>query len=82
MRFRPNWPVALGVYLVYNSIIFAAWATVGADYANLVSADVALQSLVLPLTLGAAFVAAIVTWLGWWGPSDRKLCEAGPIGHC
>lgn len=75
MRVQPRWWIGVVVYLVYNAIIFATWAIVGADYRNLVGSDVAFKSLVLPLFLGAVFMVATLFWLGWWRPvmtEDRR----------
>ncbi|MDC6170641.1 CPBP family intramembrane glutamic endopeptidase [Paucibacter sp. XJ19-41] len=79
MKVAPAWPVALAVYLGYNAIIFATWATVGADYRNLVSADRVLSSVVLPMVLGALFLAAAVSRLGWWRPVLFEPTRARPL---
>ena len=76
MRIHPNWPVAVGVYVVYNLIIFATWRAVGAHYADLVSEHAALKSLVLPLSLGAVFAGGTVTYLGWWRPALWETAKA------
>lgn len=78
MRVRPNWPIAVGVYVAYNLIIYTTWSLVGANYANLVSEDAALKSLVLPLALGAVFAAGVVTYLGWWRPALSEATRASP----
>lgn len=78
MRIKPTLGAAICVYLTYNAIIFATWGLAGARYTNLVSADVALTSLVLPLALGAAFLAATVSWLGWWKPALKEERPGGP----
>jgi len=78
MRVAPGWPVAVGVYLIYNAIIYATWAAVGADYTDLVSEGVALRSLVLPMSLGAVFVVMAVTFLGWWRPVRSEAAAGGP----
>ena len=68
MKVQPSWQKGVIVYLLYNAIIFATWAMVGADYTNLVGRDVIATSLVLPLLLGAVFLVATITWMGWWRP--------------
>lgn len=68
MRIKPAWPAAVIVFLLYNLLIMGTWQLVGADYANLVGEDVVLKSVVLPLALGALFMASVVTWFGWWRP--------------
>jgi len=75
MKVQPRWWIGVVVYLVYNAIIFATWAIVGADYNNLVGRDVAFERLFLPLALGAVFMVVALTWLGWWRPvmtEDRR----------
>jgi len=66
MTVQPTWQKGVIVYLIYNAIIFGTWAAVGADYTNLIGSDVIATSLVLPLFLGAIFLAATITWMGWW----------------
>jgi len=74
----PSWPLAVGVYLAYITIIFATWWAVGANYADLASEGVVLKSMLLPLGLGAVFVALAVTWLGWWRPATTETTRAQP----
>ena len=78
MRIRPNGLIAVGVYVAYNLTIFTTWGLVGADYRDLISAGVALKSLALPLGLGAVFVTAAVSWLGWWRPATSESSRASP----
>ncbi len=78
MRVHPSCPTAVGVYAVYNLIIFSTWGLVGANYRDLVSAGVAMKSLVLPLMLGAAFVTAAVSSLGWWRAALWERPRASP----
>ena len=78
MRIKPDWPIALAVFIAYNAVIFVTWHLVGADYRDLVSAPVAWKSLVLPLAIGAVFMTAAVTALGWWGPAMAERSRSGP----
>lgn len=78
MNTQPSWQKGLIVYVLYNVIIFGTWFAVGADYTNLVGSDVIATSLVLPLLLGAIFLALTITWLGWWRPvmTETRLTHA------
>ena len=75
---RHAWWIGFGVYLIYNAIIYATWFAVDADYANLVPRDLIFKSVVLPLSLGAVFMFAAITWLGWWRPVMREKQRGGP----
>jgi len=77
MKVKPTWQKGVIVYLIYNAIIFGTWAAVGAEYTNLVGRDVIATSLVLPLFLGAVFLAATITWMGWW----RRVMTETRLGH-
>lgn len=78
MRVSPAWLPAVIVYVIYNAIIFSGWGIAGAEYTNLVGADVILKSIVLPLAAGAVFIAATVTYFGWWRPVLREKAPGGP----
>lgn len=78
MRVAPGWLAAVLVYVIYNAIIFSGWALAGANYANLVGADVILKSIVFPLAAGAVFVAVAVSYLGWWRPVLRESAPGAP----
>lgn len=78
MKAQPTWQKGVIVYLIYNAIIFGTWAAVGLDYNNMVGSDVIMKSLVLPLSLGAVFLIAALTWLGWWRPVMTETHKARP----
>lgn len=78
MKTQPNWWIGVIIYLIYNGIIFSIWAAVGADYNNMVGSEVIFKSLVLPLALGAIFLIAMLSWLGWWRPVITEDRRGGP----
>ena len=79
MTTRPAWKTGVFVYLIYNAIIFGVWAAVGMDYTNAVGRDVILESLVLPLFLGAVFMFVALTRLGWWRPVMTETLRGRPV---
>jgi membrane protease YdiL (CAAX protease family) len=72
-----RWRSAIAIFSVYNALIFATWTTVGARYTDLVSEDVALTSLDLPLALGALFLIGTVSRLRWWLAVIREPGRSG-----
>jgi len=78
MKIKPTWQTGVVVYLIYNAIIFSFWVAVGADYTKLTGSNVIFKTLVLPFTVGALFLAAAVTWLGWWQPVMSERRKARP----
>jgi hypothetical protein len=70
MRRTPRPGIALVVFVAYVLVVTVVWAVNGIDHeivqdttGNLVGA------LVVPIGLGALFLAAAATWLGWWRPA-------------
>lgn len=78
LRIALAWLPAVAVYLIYNVIIFSGWGLAGADYVNLVGPDVILKCIVLPLGVGAAFVAGAITYFGWWQQVLRETTPGVP----
>lgn len=78
LNVNPVWWIGIAVWLVYLAIIFGTWAVVGADYTDLASRSVIVERLVLPEVLGALFLIAVISRLGWWSPVLRETERAGP----
>jgi len=78
MTKRPTITIAIACYLAYLVIVIGAMIAGGANYLNLVGPDVIFGSVVLPLALGAIFLAAAISWLGWWLPVMRESELASP----
>ena len=70
--------VAFAAFIGYNILIYTTWWATGADYMNLVGADVIASSIVLPLFLGTVFLALVISYLGWWQPVMRDDKPAQP----
>lgn len=61
--------VAIGVYVVYVAIVAVVWRVNRVDYQHLAKdRPTAVRSIVVPIGLGAIFLAIAVTILGWWHP--------------
>lgn len=75
---RASLPAVIGISTLYLSIITGWWALRGADYREVSSHERVLSDLVAPLGLGAVFLVAVVTWLGWWRPVMSEPAAARP----
>ncbi|WP_327711731.1 CPBP family intramembrane metalloprotease [Streptomyces sp. NBC_00464] len=66
-----SWPWFLAVVVVYLGVIQGLGALVGVDTGDSDSAFPTTESIVrnalIPIGASIVFVAAVVTWLGWWG---------------
>lgn len=56
----------IAAYIFYSALIFGYWLALGVDYTNMTDRNVVFVDLVVPLTLGAAFLVVVITRLGWW----------------
>ncbi|WP_170462389.1 CPBP family intramembrane glutamic endopeptidase [Ruegeria arenilitoris] len=78
MNVKPNWQVAILVFVAYNLIVFATWYATGADYTTLSAANNIASHIVLPLLLGAIFLFVVLSFLGWWRPVMREETHGAP----
>lgn len=78
MTKRPSVTIAIGCYVAYLFIVIGAMMAGGANYLDMVGPDVIFGSIVLPLTLGAIFLAVVLSWLGWWKPMMHEGELASP----
>lgn len=78
MKIKAVWWIGVVAWLAYCAIIFATWAVVGTDYTDLVGRTVIVERLLFPEVLGAAFMVAALSWLGWWRTVMRDPVRAGP----
>lgn len=76
MRVEPRPLITVGLAVGYMAIVAATWAIVGVDYDTVGdSTSNVVRGIVLPVALASAFVAAVTSRLGWWGPAvheDRR----------
>lgn len=78
MRHQPTWVTAFTVFVLYNLVIFTSWFAFDANYTTLTAADRIGTTLVLPLFLGALFLGATLSVLGWWRPVFSEKNRAAP----
>ncbi|MFV0287127.1 MAG: lysostaphin resistance A-like protein [Demequina sp.] len=79
MRVKPGLWVGLAVFAVYALIIFVMWTVNDVDYASVQdSTKQAVNGIVIPVGIGAVFLIAVTTWLGWWRPVLRERRRNAP----
>lgn len=66
MKIKPSWGIASAIYVLYCGIMFGSWFATDADYLTLTDAEHIARTAVLPLFLGAVFLFASLTYMGWW----------------
>ena len=63
---HPVW-IGIGVFLAYAVIVGVLWRVTGTRYDALVdSRRHVIRGIILPIGVGALFLAAAASWLGWW----------------
>lgn len=73
MRVQPRPLITVGVAVGYMAIVGITWALVGLDYDGVGdTTSTVVEGIVLPVALGAAFLAVVTSYLGWWGPAIRE----------
>jgi membrane protease YdiL (CAAX protease family) len=73
MRVAPRPVITVGIALGYVAIVGIAFAVLDLDYDSVGSTTTTVvEGIVVPVTLGAVFLAAVTTYLGWWGPALRE----------
>lgn len=79
MRVQPRWWIGVVITLVYMAIVSALWSMTGFDYDAVGdSATTLREGVVIPVGVGAVFLAVAATYLGWWGPSLRERTRIAP----
>jgi len=78
MTKRPSLSIAVACYVVYLIIVIGAMMASDTNYLDMVGSDVIFGSIVLPLALGAIFLFAVISWLGWWKPLMHESELASP----
>jgi membrane protease YdiL (CAAX protease family) len=71
--------VAIGILVAYLVIVAILWRVTGTRYDALVdSRDHVIKGIVLPIGVGAVFLAIATTLLGWWQPALIQDPRSGP----
>jgi membrane protease YdiL (CAAX protease family) len=78
MKIKPSAAIAVGLFVVYCVIVSGVWAIVGFDYDTVAdSVQNVREGIVVPIGLGAAYLAIAATVLGWWRPSLFERVRVG-----
>lgn len=73
MRIQPRWFVGVLVLVAYMVVVSVLWKTFAVDYAAVQdSQENVIKGVVIPIAIGAAFLAILTTWFGWWKPVMRE----------
>ena len=79
MRVQPRARITVVLAVVYLAIVCVIWWMTGTDYETVgdTTRNVA-RGIVLPVGIGAVFLIAAASYLGWWRPALREARPAGP----
>ena len=69
MKVQPRAAVTIGLVIAYCAVVSLVWAITGVDYEAV--HETPWRGIVLPVGIGAALIAAVTTYLGWWAPALR-----------
>ena len=79
MRVKPNWVITILLTVIYMAIVGAVWAINDVNYETVGdSADNIVAGIIVPIGLGAIFLAVAASVLGWWRPALREVPRVGP----
>jgi len=79
MRIKPNWVITILLTVIYMAIVGAVWAVNDVNYKTVGdTTDNILAGIVVPVGLGAIFLAVAASVLGWWRPALREVPRVGP----
>ncbi|MFK5636076.1 MULTISPECIES: CPBP family intramembrane glutamic endopeptidase [unclassified Ornithinimicrobium] len=79
VRVQPRWYIGVAVFVAYLAIVSVIWAVVGFDYDSVAeSTENVRNGIVVPIGVGAVFLAGVTTYLGWWGPVMREVPRTAP----
>jgi membrane protease YdiL (CAAX protease family) len=71
--------VAIGVFVVYTALVAVLWKVNKVDYSAIAeSRDAVVRGIVVPIGVGAVFLAVVTTMLGWWHPVLFQDGRTGP----
>ena len=77
MRVQPRPLISVGLAIGYMAIVAITWAVLGLDYDTVGdSTSNVVQGIVVPVSLGAVFLAVATSYLGWWVPAIREELRA------
>jgi membrane protease YdiL (CAAX protease family) len=70
MRVTPRPLIAVALAVVYLAIVGVLWVVQGVDYSRIGETTASLVTgIVVPVGVGALFLAVATTYLGWWRPA-------------
>lgn len=73
MRVRPRPLIAVALALAYLAVVALAWTVLEVDYDRVGdSTSTVVRGIVVPVALASLLVAAVTSYLGWWGPALRE----------
>lgn len=59
--------ISVGVFVAYMVIVGGLWRLTGTRYDALVDTRAhVVRGIILPIGVGALFLAGVTSWLGWW----------------
>lgn len=78
MRVKPTALSAIVAILGYMVVVFTVWAATGLKYDEVGDTLENVQKgIVLSMVLGAVYLAAVTTFLGWWKPAIHEPRKVG-----